>query len=343
MNTVDLFSGIGGFALGLRGVCKTICYCEIDPLCTKILERNMRKGRLDKAPVFEDVTTLPLAKLRKLKPEMITAGFPCQDISVANTHGKGLKGKSSAMFFHVLRVVDALPTVRCVLMENSSNIVKKGLGQVKKSFIERGWSITWSIFTAKEAGRPHLRRRWVALACAPGFNPPRALVRSTPPRTTEPPRVIIRIPIAKRCGTLGNSVVPHAMRMAFDTLVDIIIQGNDTQSDRAIGSVPFESASPHSSVVGRRQVFASCKPQKLVFTDGVTTFSRDYWVTPIKSAAFWSRYINLDPISIKQLPCQVLHERNTFKNTKIQKADDVCVSPVFVEWLMGYPRDWTLI
>ena len=82
--SLDLFSGIGGFSLALRRQVTTILYCEINPECQSVLRHQMALGHLDKAPIWDDVCTLPIEVLNKLKPQLITAGFPCQDVSVAN-------------------------------------------------------------------------------------------------------------------------------------------------------------------------------------------------------------------------------------------------------------------
>ena len=79
LRTLDLFSGIGGFALGLERVCRTVAYCEIDERCVQILVKNAKKGVIDSAPVLGDVTTLRKDDLLPKKIEFITAGFPCQD------------------------------------------------------------------------------------------------------------------------------------------------------------------------------------------------------------------------------------------------------------------------
>ena len=72
MNTLDLFSGIGGFSLGLKKVCKTVAYCEIDPLCVQILKNNIDRGTLPDAPIFNDVKILTASHLHKLQPIMLT-------------------------------------------------------------------------------------------------------------------------------------------------------------------------------------------------------------------------------------------------------------------------------
>jgi site-specific DNA-cytosine methylase len=56
MRTLDLFSGIGGFAVALQCVTKVAAYCEIDAACRSVLAANIRKGLLHNAPILDDVT-----------------------------------------------------------------------------------------------------------------------------------------------------------------------------------------------------------------------------------------------------------------------------------------------
>ncbi len=91
LRVLDLFSGIGGFSYAFKSIAKTVGYCDIDPICQKILTANIQKNNLENAPIFDDVSKLTLTEINKLSPNMITAGFPCQDVSVANPNGLGMK------------------------------------------------------------------------------------------------------------------------------------------------------------------------------------------------------------------------------------------------------------
>jgi len=74
LKTLDLFSGIGGFALALKPFSKIVGYCEIDDYCRKVLSARMVTGDIDTAPIFSDVTTLDMQVISKLRPVMLTAG-----------------------------------------------------------------------------------------------------------------------------------------------------------------------------------------------------------------------------------------------------------------------------
>jgi site-specific DNA-cytosine methylase len=81
MRTVDLFSGIGGFTWGLRGITTTVAYCELDEHACTILQDRMKMGDLPLAPVCNDVKDLTKKWLKKNNVgtvDMLTAGFPQQ-------------------------------------------------------------------------------------------------------------------------------------------------------------------------------------------------------------------------------------------------------------------------
>lgn len=87
MNVLDLFSGVGGFSLGLeRAGMRTVGFCEIDPYCRAVLKKHWPS-----VPCYDDVRTLTVERLRAdgIIPDVICGGFPCQDASVAQTGGHG--------------------------------------------------------------------------------------------------------------------------------------------------------------------------------------------------------------------------------------------------------------
>src|SRR5262245_51841027 len=117
MNVLDLFSGIGGFSLGLeRAGMRTVAFCEIDPYCRAVLRKHWPD-----VPVFGDVRTLTAETLadavgmRELQPQgsveeerrwpsVICGGFPCQDISVAGK-GAGIDGERSGLWSEYARII----------------------------------------------------------------------------------------------------------------------------------------------------------------------------------------------------------------------------------------------
>ncbi len=166
MNELSLFSGYGGFSLGLRlaGVeVTTIGYVEQDAYCQQILSQRMEDGYLDTAPIVRDITTTDFRPMAGLV-DIITAGFPCQPHSSA---GKRLGKKDSRNLWpDTLRVIREVGP-HYVLLENVRGLADGAnpysaeiLGQLS----EVGMDAVWGLHSAAEAGAPHLRWRWWCLA-----------------------------------------------------------------------------------------------------------------------------------------------------------------------------------
>ena len=114
MRVLDLFSGIGGFSLGLeRAGMQTVAFCEIEPYCRAVLRKHWPN-----VPCYEDVRNLTADRLRAdgISIDVICGGFPCQDISTAGK-GAGLAGERSGLFYEIARLVGELGP-RYVILEN---------------------------------------------------------------------------------------------------------------------------------------------------------------------------------------------------------------------------------
>ena len=155
LKVLDLFSGIGGFSLGLEKTegFETVAFCEIDPHAKKVLEKHWPK-----VPIFEDVKKLKATELGLV--DMICGGFPCQDISVAGLQ-KGLEGARSGLWKEFERLIKEIKP-RYVLIENVANLRSKGLNQVLKDLWKIGYDSEWHIISARSIGACHLRERvWI--------------------------------------------------------------------------------------------------------------------------------------------------------------------------------------
>jgi DNA (cytosine-5)-methyltransferase 1 len=161
INGLDLFSGIGGIALALHPWVQTVAYCEIEKYPQKVLLKNMENGNLDTAPIYPDVTTLKGKDLEH-RIDIITGGFPCQDISVAG-HGAGLAGERSGLFFEIVRLARELrPTF--IFLENVPAITTRGGCAVVAELTKIGYDCRWTTLSAKAVGANHKRERWWLLA-----------------------------------------------------------------------------------------------------------------------------------------------------------------------------------
>jgi len=164
MYGLSLFSGIGGIDVALSEYVSPVAYCEIDKYCQSVLLQRMSEGNLPKAPIWEDVRTLPIEELPPI--DIIYGGFPCQDISVAGA-GKGLEGERSGLFFEIMRLVrEAKPTF--VFLENVPAIRTRGLDRVLQEFTKERYDCRWTMLSAAEVGARHKRERWFLLANSKG-------------------------------------------------------------------------------------------------------------------------------------------------------------------------------
>jgi len=158
---VSLCSGIGGIDLAaVWAGFQTVAVCEIDPFCRRVLAKNFPN-----ATQFDDVRTLSAAALRERgigTPTLISAGFPCQDISQGGTR-EGIYGRRSGLFFEVARVVREVRP-RWVLLENVKDLRYRGLNVVVEEFAAMRYDLSWLTYTARACGAPHTRARMFLVA-----------------------------------------------------------------------------------------------------------------------------------------------------------------------------------
>tara|TARA_R100000664_G_scaffold15976_1_gene24688 strand:+ start:11792 stop:12661 length:870 start_codon:yes stop_codon:yes gene_type:complete len=155
----SLFAGIGGFELGIEAAiegAETIWQVERDPFCQKVLKKHWPNSR-----IYNDVRDITLHNVEPV--DMIIGGFPCQDISAANSGGRGLNGEKSGLWWEMHRIISELRP-KLAIMENVPNILIRGGLEVVGSLAEIGYDCEWSIISARDFGAPHLRRRWFCIA-----------------------------------------------------------------------------------------------------------------------------------------------------------------------------------
>ena len=173
LRVLDLFSGIGGFSLGLErtGGFETVAFCEIEPFPRRVLAKHWPE-----VPCYEDVKTLTAARLAAdgiTDINVITGGFPCQDLSVAGKQRGMGEGTRSGLWSEIVRLVGELRP-EYVIVENVAALLrgpseKRGgwFGRVLGDLAERGYDAEWRNIPACMVGARHRRERiWIVANAA---------------------------------------------------------------------------------------------------------------------------------------------------------------------------------
>lgn len=163
LRELALFAGAGGGILGgkLLGW-RTTCAVEIDPFCRSVLFARQRDGYLDPFPIWDDVRTFD-GKPWRGHVDIITGGFPCQDISSAGKRA-GLNGCRSGLWGEMARIIGEVRP-QFVLAENSPHLRTRGLVRVLKDLAGMGYGVRWGVLGDCHAGGATIgARMWVAAA-----------------------------------------------------------------------------------------------------------------------------------------------------------------------------------
>jgi len=166
VNELALFAGAGGGILGgkLLGW-RTVCAVEFNPYAASVLAQRQNEGLLPAFPVWDDVRTFDGHPWRG-RVDVVSGGFPCQDISAAGKGG-GIDGARSGLWREMARIIGEIQP-RFVLVENSPMLTVRGLGRVLGDLAQMGFDARWGVLGAAHVGAPHLRERIWILADADG-------------------------------------------------------------------------------------------------------------------------------------------------------------------------------
>lgn len=157
MNHLGLFSGIGGFEEAFRRASASlIAACEIDPQAQRVLKRHFPGTR-----IINDVKAIEKDTFGGSPIDLITGGFPCQDLSVAGRR-KGLDGERSGLWFEYLRIIaDHKP--RVVVIENVPGLLSSNGGEdfavILRGLVELGYGVAWRVFDSQFDGVAQRRER----------------------------------------------------------------------------------------------------------------------------------------------------------------------------------------
>jgi DNA (cytosine-5)-methyltransferase 1 len=174
MNELALFAGAGGGILGgkLLGW-RTVCAVEWEPYAAGVLAARQNDKVLEPFPIWDDVQTFDGTPWRGIV-DVVSGGFPCQDISSAGK-GAGIDGERSGMWKHMARVVCEVKP-RWVFVENSPMLTIRGMGTVLRDLAEMGFDAAWGVLGAGHLGAPHIRERaWIVGHAMQGGRAPESL------------------------------------------------------------------------------------------------------------------------------------------------------------------------
>jgi DNA (cytosine-5)-methyltransferase 1 len=165
MNVLDLFSGIGGFSLGLeRAGMKTIAFCEIEEFPRKVLAKHWPD-----VPIYKDVKDVTKKRLEAdgvAMPDVLTGGFPCQDLSSAGKRA-GIWGERSGLWGELYRIMCEIRP-KYTIFENVTGLLSGDGGgwfeRLLTDVSEGGFNLEWECVPASSVGAPHRRDRVYGVA-----------------------------------------------------------------------------------------------------------------------------------------------------------------------------------
>lgn len=166
MNELALFAGVGGSILGGK-LCgfETVGAVEFDPFRIALLLARQNDGSLSPFPIWDDVRTFVGTGWRGFV-DVVSAGFPCQDIAHGSSTRTGIAGERSGLWRETARIIGEVRPSYAIL-ENSSLITSRGLEVVLGDLAELGYDAEWGVFRADQAGANHPRKRWFLVASDP--------------------------------------------------------------------------------------------------------------------------------------------------------------------------------
>lgn len=382
LKSLDLFSGLGGFSYSFQDLVKPVAYCEIEPGCHKILQTNMARGWLHSAPIIDDIRKIGVGGEHDVPDfDIIFAGVPCQDVSLANTGPRlGVGGARTGLFWEVMRILDEYTCCNHVFIENVPAIRCNGLPLILAALAQRNFRVCWGNYSAYEVGAPHMRRRFWCFAsrgeipdCIRNFQW-RAALKPSPPKwklNTVPRVTYKRAPGNIRCkddrssivrsAVLGNSIVPLCARAAFHALTRRLLElesDPDFMEDSNPKALIKKNLAGYASASILRYLYRAPIPGAKAYARAPLQFTgtngfvvnSTLWSTPRKGA--WGISKELNDRSSRDLCTQMFTERETVQYVKdmlklgipeSEYARYLNPNPEWVEWLQGYPAGWTRV
>lgn len=179
LKVASFFSGIGGFDYAVESLgMKVVFQCEINPFCQKVLKKHWPQ-----VPLHSDINNISAADI-PVDANVWCAGFPCQDLSLANQgKRKGLNGARSGLFYQFANLVSQRQP-EWLIIENVPGMLNSHEGEdfekILQTLDELGYGLAWRVFDAKYFGTPQRRRRVYLVASLGSLRSARVLFESSP-------------------------------------------------------------------------------------------------------------------------------------------------------------------
>jgi DNA (cytosine-5)-methyltransferase 1 len=305
LNVLDIFSGIGGFSIGLEAVgMQTVAFCEINPFCRKILTRHWPS-----VPIFSDITTIYKKDLKTFpRIDIIAGGFPCQDISVAGKGG-GINAKRSGLWKEFARLINEVRP-KYAIIENVANLRSTGLISVLQDLWAIGYDAEWHCIPASAFGAPHRRDRiWIIAhpACIGKVGLP---IRKEEAESA----------LGDSCKNAPNTDCKRFERREYNQQ-GRCLPGNKNRK---------YPQTQQECELGESRTSQICKILPDADQQGLQGCRRFEEISPICSQEQIGMYYCRR--GIKQWGKEPL---------EVPRLKDERLNPDWVEWLMGYPISWT--
>jgi hypothetical protein len=307
---------------------------------------------------------------------LLTAGFPCVGFSRFGLK-QGLQNVQSSLFHDAVKVISAIKP-KMVLFENVHSILsaahRDDLCFITTTMADLGYNMRWTTCSASDVGLPHCRKRWFALCTMKGETFNELIVPESVHTTPEPTLNAVQTRCHnKRYRMLGNTIVPMAARLAFfrlytgfqiQSVSDLALVRTCSYSVDLVGTCP--QPTDHGFITSMGQVayikvakvravqvaikldvrqYLGAHRQRLSNTTRLDlspkreTYELSMWPTPRTKCAHGSHVFT--ERGCGDLPTCARFASSVDGNPLAQTDSTHQVNIHWIEWLMGYPRDWT--
>lgn len=166
---VDLFAGVGGFHLGLTRASnryEVVWANQYEPSMKNQFAYNIYRKNFPETIISnEDIVKVEKEKIPDM--DLLVAGFPCQDYSVATSGAKGIEGKKGVLWWEIHKIL-SVKNPKYILLENVDRLLTspgvnkqpgRDFGIILRTLSDLGYGVSWKMINAADYGYPQRRRR----------------------------------------------------------------------------------------------------------------------------------------------------------------------------------------